>query len=114
MSDETEITIYKNWRLNMLAGAAFLMVIVCLGIAVWMSEINEYAKGIVTFLLGRFSGYVDNIYSFEFGTTRGSKAKDDVITNLAAASPVAQTMLTAAATDAAKPVVPEVQPPKGN
>jgi len=27
-------------------------------------------------------GYLDNIYSFEFGTTRGSRDKDDTIKNL--------------------------------
>ncbi len=44
--------------------------------------INEYVKGIFTLVLGRFLGYLDNIYSFEFGTTRASKSKDATIENL--------------------------------
>lgn len=50
---------------------------------VWKSpDLPEYVKGIVTLVLGRFLGYLDNIYSFEFGTTRGSKDKDDTIKQL--------------------------------
>lgn len=93
--------VYKNRRLNFLVAAAFLMVIVCLAITVLMSELDEYAKGIITFLLGKFSSKVDDVYAFEFNTTRGSKAKDDTISNLAAASPIAPSVVTAAAVDAA-------------
>ena len=46
-------------------------------------NINEYMKGVVTLVLGRFLGYLDNIYSFEFGTTRGSQNKDSTINALA-------------------------------
>jgi hypothetical protein len=50
---------------------------------VWQdSNLNEYVKGIFTLVLGRFLGYLDNIYNFEFGSTRGSKAKDATIENL--------------------------------
>ena len=50
---------------------------------VWSDPaLNEYVKGIVTLVLGRFLGYLDNIYSFEFGTTRGSKDKDETIKQL--------------------------------
>lgn len=50
---------------------------------VWKSpELPEYVKGIVTLVLGRFLGYLDNIYNFEFGTTRGSKDKDATIKQL--------------------------------
>lgn len=50
--------------------------------AVLSSDMDEYAKGIVTLVLGRFLGYLDNIYNFEFGTTRSSKVKDSTIENL--------------------------------
>jgi hypothetical protein len=54
---------------------------------VWKDpNINEYVKGIFTLVLGRFLGYLDNIYSFEFGTTRGSKEKDETIKNLTGGS----------------------------
>lgn len=50
---------------------------------VWRDPaLNEYAKGIFTLALGRFLGYLDNIYNFEFGTTRANKAKDVTIANL--------------------------------
>jgi hypothetical protein len=42
-------------------------------------EVSEFAKGIITLLLGRALGWLDNIYNFEFGTTRASRAKDDTI-----------------------------------
>lgn len=45
-------------------------------------SINEYARGIVTLVLGRFLGYIDQVFSFEFGTTRISRTKDDTINTL--------------------------------
>lgn len=50
---------------------------------VWKSpSLDEYVKGIITLVLGRFLGYLDNIYNFEFGTTRGSQNKDETIKKL--------------------------------
>ena len=50
---------------------------------IWQDQgINEYVKGIFTLVLGRFLGYLDNIYNFEFGSTRASKAKDATIEHL--------------------------------
>lgn len=74
-----------------LAICAYVTVMVCMIAVLKYSDLNEYAKGTITLVLGRFLGYVDNIYNFEFGTTRGSKSKDDVIASLAApeAAPVA-------------------------
>lgn len=45
-------------------------------------NLNDYVKGIVTLVLGRFLGYLDGIYQFEFGTTRSSRTKDDTINKL--------------------------------
>ena len=71
-----------NWRADLMVLAAAVAV----GFLVYMvwvdSNLNEYVKGIVTLVLGRFLGYLDNIYSFEFGTTRGSKDKDETIKQL--------------------------------
>lgn len=64
----------------------FLAVMAVAGLVylVWSdASLNEYVKGIVTLVLGRFLGYLDNIYSFEFGTTRGSRDKDDTINKMA-------------------------------
>jgi hypothetical protein len=72
----------RNYRADVMFGLAVLLV----GGLVWLvwraPEINEYTKGIVTLVLGRFLGYLDNIYNFEFGTTRSSRTKDDTIANL--------------------------------
>lgn len=78
---------YRSARLNVLAAVALAVLIGCAAVAVFVGDINEYAKGIITLLLGRFTGYVDAVYNFEFGTTRGSKQKDDVIAGLTAPSP---------------------------
>lgn len=73
----------RNWR----ADGMFLLavgMIIGLVYAVWTTPgLNEYVKGIVTFLLGRFAGYLDNIYNFEFGTTRSSQDKNLTIDRLA-------------------------------
>lgn len=60
-----------------------VVVIVGLVYAVWKDpNVNEYMKGIVTLLLGRFLGYLDNIYNYEFGTTRINQVKDATINRL--------------------------------
>ena len=60
---------------------AVIVLLVCL---IWKDpDINEYMKGVVTLVLGRFLGYLDSIYGFEFGTTRGSQNKDSTINALA-------------------------------
>ena len=70
-----------NYRADSMYVLAVL-IIMALVYFVLKSELDEYAKGIITLVLGRFLGYLDNIYNFEFGTTRGSKNKDDTIKTL--------------------------------
>ena len=72
----------RNYRADAMF---FLAVIVIVGIAaaIWNTPgIDEYTKGIATLILGRFLGYLDNIYNFEFGSTRSSKQKDSTIESL--------------------------------
>ena len=65
----------KNRRADSMYFLA-IVVICVLVYLVWKDgSINEYVKGIITLVLGRFLGYLDNIYNFEFGTTRGSEQK---------------------------------------
>jgi len=64
----------------MLLGAV-LVVVVCVGVVVGWT-LSEYAQGIITLVIGRFLGYIDNGFAFEYGTTRGSKEKDSVIAGL--------------------------------
>ncbi len=71
---------------NARANFMFFLAIAVICGSVWMiwrdPNINEYLKGIMTLVIGRFLGYLDNIYSFEFGTTRASKEKDHTISKL--------------------------------
>lgn len=75
----------KNYR----ADSMYFLSVVVICVLVYLTwidgGINEYVKGIITLVLGRFLGYLDNIYNFEFGTTRGSALKSEL---LAKASPV--------------------------
>lgn len=60
-----------------------VLVICGLVFLIWKDQdVNEYLKGIITLVLGRFLGYLDNIYNFEFGTTRVNRAKDETINQL--------------------------------
>lgn len=70
-----------NYRADSMYVLAVLL-IMGLVYVVLRSNLDEYAKGIVTLVLGRFLGYLDNIYNYEFGTTRSSKTKDVTIKNL--------------------------------
>lgn len=83
---ERDIEFIKRGMVNNRANFMFFLAVVMVGILVWIvwkdQNINEYVKGIFTLVLGRFLGYLDNIYSFEFGTTRGSKEKDETIKQL--------------------------------
>lgn len=72
----------RNHRANALAGMAVSLVIVCLVVVVWSSGMDEFAKATITLILGRALGWVEQIFSFEFGTTRSSKVKDDTISKL--------------------------------
>lgn len=71
-----------NYRADTMYVLAVL-VICGLVFLIWKDQdVNEYLKGIITLVLGRFLGYLDNIYNFEFGTTRVNRAKDETINQL--------------------------------
>lgn len=71
-----------NVRANLMFVLA-VAVIVGLAIAIWTTpELNEFVKGISTLILGRFLGYLDQIYNFEYGRNRSSTTKDITIENL--------------------------------
>lgn len=73
----------RNYRADLMFVLA--VAIICgLVYIVWQDQgVNEYVKGIFTLVLGRFLGYLDSIYNFEFGTTRNSRTKDVTIEQLA-------------------------------
>lgn len=72
----------RNYRANVMASAALLLVLLCLAVVIWNSDANEFAKATISLILGRALGWVEQLFSFEFGTTRASKAKDDTINRL--------------------------------
>jgi hypothetical protein len=74
-----------NYRANVLAGAALLLVMLCLAIVIWMSNADDFAKATISLILGRALGWVEQLFSFEFGTTRANKTKDDTINKLSGA-----------------------------
>lgn len=60
-----------------------VVVICAVFYAIWKNpDVPEFTKGVTTLVLGRFLGYLDGIYNFEFGTTRSSKTKDATISKL--------------------------------
>lgn len=72
----------RNYRADVLAGLA-VCVVLAITYMVWKDpNIPEFMKGIVTLLMGRFLGYLDQIYQFEFGSTRSNKTKDETINRL--------------------------------
>lgn len=75
----------KNRRADSMCVLAVAVICVLVYLTWKDGSINEYVKGIITLVLGRFLGYLDNIYNFEFGTTRGSALKSEL---LARANPV--------------------------
>jgi hypothetical protein len=72
----------KNWRASMLVAMAVFLVLLCMAIMVWHADTNDFVKATITLILGRALGWVEQVFSFEFGTTRSSAAKDVTISNL--------------------------------
>jgi len=80
-----DVAIVASGAHNYRADSMYVLAIILIAALVYVvlkSGLDEYAKGIVTLVLGRFLGYLDNIYYFEFGTTRINRSKDTTIENL--------------------------------
>ena len=71
----------KNSRANWMLASAYVGVAMCF-FAIFGSALGEFEKSILTLILGRMLGYIDQAFNFEFGTTRSSKEKDGVIDRL--------------------------------
>lgn len=71
-----------NWRAHSMYIMAWVVVVVAF-VMVWHSqELDDFVKATVSLILGRFLGYLDQIYNFEFGSTKSSRQKDDTIASL--------------------------------
>jgi len=76
----------KAGKVNIAGGAlAILAVASVAGVSYLIftaTSINDFVKGAAMLILGRFLGYLDQIYNFEFGTTRTSRTQQETINNL--------------------------------
>lgn len=72
-------TPHGNVRANWLCGIAILIVIAILYVVITIPTINEFAKGVITTILGVFINQITNIYNFEFGTTRRGREQSDAL-----------------------------------
>lgn len=71
----------RNTRADWMLASAYIGVAACF-FAIFGSSLGEFEKSILTLILGRMLGYIDQAFNFEFGTTRSSKQKDTVIEKL--------------------------------
>jgi hypothetical protein len=81
---DTAIQVFgkSNKRADWLAALCIFVVVVILGIVIFKSGIDEFAKGVITTILGMFLQQLNSIYSFEFGSTRASATKNNTIDDL--------------------------------
>ena len=71
----------RNYRADLLVAVSVLVVFTILGVVILAPDLNEYAKGALTTILGVFLNQLTNVFSFEFGTTRKDEAKQSEIFN---------------------------------
>lgn len=71
----------RNYRADALAVVCVLVIVIILGILVFVPAMDDFAKGTITTILGAFLLQLNNIYSFEFGTTRKSDESNQKLIN---------------------------------
>ena len=78
-----DMAFIASGKRNLRADSIYLLSVATIVLIVWIiwktPDISEFVKGTLTLILGRFTGYIDQIVAFEFGTTRSSQKKDDTI-----------------------------------
>jgi hypothetical protein len=72
----------RNKRLNiMVIGAAFGLIFCILTLTSYRGNLPGEVVGIISTVAGIFGACLKDAYSFEFGSSRGSKDKDDKISS---------------------------------
>lgn len=66
----------RNYRGDVLVAVTVLVVFTILIVVIMAPNLDEYAKGVLTTILGVFLNQLTNVFSFEFGTTRKEEAKN--------------------------------------
>jgi hypothetical protein len=83
---DRDVAIRQTGKYNYRADFMFFLAIAVIGWVLWIvwkdPSLNEYVKGVFTLILGRFTGYLDMIYQFEYGSTRRGQVKDETINGL--------------------------------
>lgn len=68
-----------NWRGDLLALLAVVGLVLCVWFVARDTEMPERAVNAIMFVAGVLAAAVRDVYNFEFGSSRGSKSKDEVI-----------------------------------
>lgn len=71
-----------NWRADFLALLSVAGLVVCVWFVARDSNMPERAVNAIMFVAGVLASAVRDVYSFEFGSSRGSKEKDDVLAQM--------------------------------
>ncbi len=69
----------RNWRADLLALLAVAGLVVCVWFVARDSALPERAVNAIMFVAGVLAAAVRDVYAFEFGSSRGSKEKDEII-----------------------------------
>lgn len=73
----------KNTRADVMVAGAVLGLISCLASLIWFRQgLPGEAVGIVATIAGIFGACLRDAFQFEFGSSRGSRDKDDILANL--------------------------------
>jgi peptidoglycan/LPS O-acetylase OafA/YrhL len=68
-----------TWRADILAALAVAGLIICVWFVARDTDMPERATNAIMFVAGVLAAAVRDVYSFEFGSSRGSKEKDDAL-----------------------------------
>jgi len=71
-----------NWRADFLALLSVGGLVICVWFVARDSDMPERAVNAIMFVAGVLAAAVRDVYSFEFGSSRGSKEKDDTLAAL--------------------------------
>lgn len=72
----------RNKRADAIVACTYIGIVITILMSVFMTDLNEYAKGALSTLLGVLIADWKQITQFEFGSTRDSKVKNESINNL--------------------------------
>ena len=72
-----------NWRADILALLAVTGLVMCVWFVARESDLPERAVNAIMFVAGVLASAVRDVYGFEFGSSRGSKEKDELVSKLA-------------------------------